>query len=186
MQKSGRKLHSLAWVIKQRSTNQPQMLMSQFCYCAIIWMCHSRMINNQINKLHKRLWDFFITIKAFLFGKVLKKISNYSWKKYSSTINRNIQSKSRVPREIIIEISKFKDRSHVLRKNNCIERRTIKSYKYGSETVSNLGEKLWYMVPENNKKIQSLQNFKNKIRLRTLLNCSCKLCKTFVANSGYV
>ena len=83
------------------------------------------------------------------------------------------------------DISKFKDHSYILRKNNCIERRTIKSYKYGSETVSNLGEKLWYMVPENNKKIQSLQNFKNKIRLRTLLNCSCKLCKTFVANSGY-
>ena len=79
-----------------------------------------------------------------------------------------------------------KDRSYILRKNNCIERRTIKSYKYGSETVSNLGEKLWYMVPEDNKKVQSLQNFKNKIRLRTLLNCPCKLCKTFVANGGYV
>ena len=83
------------------------------------------------------------------------------WKKLVTIHERNIQVllteifevKSRVPREIMTDISKFKDHSYILRKNNCIERRTIKSYKYGSETVSNLGEKLWYMVPENNKKV---------------------------------
>ena len=47
------------------------------------------------------------------------------------------------------EIFKFKDHLYDLRKNNCIERRIIKSCKYGSETVSNLGSKLWDILPEN-------------------------------------
>ena len=56
--KVGKKLHCLAGVIKYMSANQPQMLMrryimSQFCYCPLVCMCHSRKINNPINKLHE-------------------------------------------------------------------------------------------------------------------------------------
>ena len=62
---------------------------------------------------------------------------------------RNIQElltetfkvKSGVAPEIMTEILKFKDHSYDLRNNNCTERRIIKSYIYGSETVLNLGAK---------------------------------------------
>ena len=45
--------------MKFMSKNQAQLLMrrfimSQFSYCPLIWMCHSRRINNQINKLDER------------------------------------------------------------------------------------------------------------------------------------
>ena len=73
-----------------------------------------------------------------------------------------------------------------MRKNTYIERRIIKSCKYGSETVSNLGAKLWNILPENVKKAESLQDFKEKIRFWTPLYCPCKLCKTYMANVGYV
>ena len=51
----GAKLHAFARVIKYMSTNQAQaqirsFIMPQFSYCSLIWMCHSRKINNQINK----------------------------------------------------------------------------------------------------------------------------------------
>ena len=29
-------------------------IMSQFSYCRLVWMCHSRTSNNKINKLHER------------------------------------------------------------------------------------------------------------------------------------
>ena len=64
--------------------------------------------------------------------------------------------------------------------------RIIRLCKYGSETVSNLGTKLWDILPENIKKDESLQEFKNEIKYWTLLNCPCKLCKTYIANVGYV
>ena len=33
---------------------------SQFSYCPIIWMCHSRTVNSKINKLHERcLWIIY-------------------------------------------------------------------------------------------------------------------------------
>ena len=63
------------------------------------------------------------------------------------------------------EIFKFKDHSYNLRKNNCIERQMIISCKYGSETVLNLGAKLWDILLENIKKAESPQDFKKKARL---------------------
>ena len=68
--------------------------------------------------------------------------------------------KSGAALEIMTEIFKFKDHSYDLRKNNYLERRIIKSCKYVSETVSNLGAKLWGILPENIKKAESLQVFK--------------------------
>ena len=29
-------------------------IMSQFSYCPLVWMCHSRTLNNKINKIHER------------------------------------------------------------------------------------------------------------------------------------
>ena len=60
---------------------------------------------------------------------------------------------------------KFKDHSYDLRKNNYIQRRIIKSCKYGSETVSNLGAKLRDILPENIEKSEFFQDFLKKKKM---------------------
>ena len=113
-------------------------IMLQFSYCPLIWMCHSRTSNNQINKLHERALRLVYNDKSSSFRELLER-------DHSVTIHeRNIQVllteifkvKSGAAPEIMTEIFKFKDHSYDLRKNNCLEMRIIKSCKYGSETVS--------------------------------------------------
>ena len=136
-------------------------IMSQFSYYPLIWICHSRRINNRINKLHERALKLAYNDKSSSFRELLEKDN-------SVTINkRNIQVllteiftlKSGAALEIMTEVFKLKDHSYDLRKNNYLERRIIKTCKYGSETVSNLGAKLWDILPENIKKAESLQVF---------------------------
>ena len=67
--------------------------------------------------------------------------------------------------EIMTKMFKFKCHSYDLRKNNCIEKRIIKSSKFDSDTVSNLGAKLWDILSENIKKAESEAEF------WTPLNC---------------
>ena len=107
-------------------------------------MCHSRTINTQINKLHERALRLVYNNKSFSFRELLERDN-------SVTIHeRNIQVllteifkvKSGAAPELMAEIFKFKDHSYDLIKNNCLERRIIKSCQYGSETASNLGGKL--------------------------------------------
>ena len=57
--KAGQKLHALARISNFMSTKQKLLIMnafisSQFGYCPLIWMCHSRALNTRINRIHER------------------------------------------------------------------------------------------------------------------------------------
>ena len=54
--KVSQKLHILARVATYMNADKLRRLMkeSQFNYCPLVWMFHSRTLNNRINRLHKR------------------------------------------------------------------------------------------------------------------------------------
>ena len=61
--KVSQKLHALARVSKFISKKKLKVvmkafIMSQFSYCPLVWMCHSRTLNIKINKLHERTLRF--------------------------------------------------------------------------------------------------------------------------------
>ena len=91
-------------------------IMSQVRYCPLIWMCHVRKINNQINKLLERALRIVYNNKSSSFLELLEK-------DMPATIHeRNIQvllteifkAKSGVAPEIMTEIFKFKDHIHMI------------------------------------------------------------------------
>ena len=57
--KARAKLKALARIapfmnFKKRKALMKVYFMAQFSYCPLIWMFHSRTVNNEINKLHER------------------------------------------------------------------------------------------------------------------------------------
>ena len=40
--------------LKKRRFLMNSFFASQFSYCSLIWMCHSRIVNSKINELHER------------------------------------------------------------------------------------------------------------------------------------
>ena len=59
LKKGNQKLHALARISKYLDKDKLRIVMktfiqSQFNYCPLIWMFHSRIMNNKINKLHER------------------------------------------------------------------------------------------------------------------------------------
>ena len=122
------------------------------------------LVAETINKLRERALRLVYNDKRSSFRELLER------DKSVAIHERNIQVllteifkvKSGIEPEIMTGIFKFKDHSYDLRKGNCIERRIIKSCKYGNETVLNLGEKLWYILPENVKKLNLFRILKTK------------------------
>ena len=53
-----------------------------------------------------------------------------------------------------------------------------------SESISYLGPKIWGMVPDTYKNIDSLYNFKKAIKKWKAENCPCRICKIFFRNIG--
>ena len=57
--KSSQKIHALPRISHYLSPNKKRILLktfvtSQFNYCPLVWMCHSRILNNRINNIHLR------------------------------------------------------------------------------------------------------------------------------------
>ena len=56
---TSQKLHELSRVASHKSFNKRRILLktfitSQFNYCSLVWMCHSRDLNNRIKNLYER------------------------------------------------------------------------------------------------------------------------------------
>ena len=78
LKKANKKNHALARVCNYLDTKKRRVLMkafitSQFSYCPLVWMFHSRTLNNRINKIHERALRLFYKDEAFLsFDDLLK------------------------------------------------------------------------------------------------------------------
>ena len=61
IKKAGRKVSDLSRIFLFMDLTKRRLLMnsffsSQFSYCPLIWMCHSRTVNNKINKLNEDVY----------------------------------------------------------------------------------------------------------------------------------
>ena len=140
--------------------------MSQFGYCPLFWMNHSRTLNNRLNGLHKRALSLVYKDFSSSFPELFAKDKNVT------IHHRNLQTlaykifkvKNNKAPEILTEIFSQKESSHSFRNSTALQGRGIKTVMYGSETISSLGAKIWDILPPELKKIVSPTLFKKKIR----------------------
>ena len=80
--------------------------------------------------------------------------------------------------EILKEILVFqKNETYNLRSGNHLARKTIRTKQYGIENVSNLGAKLWNLLPGEIRNSSSMTVFKNKIRNELLKNVHARFVR---------
>ena len=161
---------------------------SQFGYCPLIWIFHSRTLNNKINKLHERSLRLAYSDPVSSFLELLDMDKSF-------TIHgRNLQSLAIEMYKIEQNISPSFTRSifplannpYQLRNKQTYQTENIRTVAYGSETIAYRGPKTWDLVPDNIKMSESLHAFRTKIRQWKPQGCSCRLCKTYIANVGFI
>ena len=81
--KASQKLHALARIshfmkIKQRQIIFKSFIYSQFGYCPLVWMFHSRKLNNRINKIHERSLRIIYDDSKLTFRELLNKDNSFT------------------------------------------------------------------------------------------------------------
>ena len=56
----------------------------------------------------------------------------------------------------------------------------------GTESISYLGPKVWELVPDNLKRVNSMTSFKEQKKKWNPENCPCRLCKTCIQHVGFI
>ena len=169
--KSSQKLHALARISRYMSQNKLKIIMkafitSQFGYCPLVWMFHSRKLNNRVNKIHERALRLVYKDNTSSFTELLIKDN-------SVTIHdRNLQvlateiykTLNNLNPKIMKNIFMERDISYNLRKTKSFKTFNVKTVKYGTETLSFRGPKTWEMVPNVIKNSTSLMEFKHGLQ----------------------
>ena len=191
--KANLKLHALSRISSFMSSDKLKIVMkafvlSQFNYCPLIWMFHSREMNNRINHIHERALRIAYKDKSSSFAELLRKDG-------SVRIHyRNVQSlateiykfiNGQTPK-IMEEIFQINNNLYNLRTMPVLKECNVRTVHYGQGSISYLAPRIWMQVPENIKNSTSLQSFKTSIKKWIPNNCPCRLCKIFVPELGFI
>ena len=191
--KANQKLHALARISNYMSSAKLKMLMksfvtSQFSYCPLVWMFHSKKMNNRINHIHERALRIAYNDRLSTFESLLDKDK-------SVTIHdRNLQLlatemyklKHDLAPQIMKDLFPLREMNYNLRSYNVFKSSNINTVYNGKETLSFRGPKTWSIVPEEIQNSLSLKSFKIKIKKWKPVGCTCRICTPFIAGVGFI
>ena len=72
------------------------------------------------------------------------------------------------------------------RNEKCWELSKARTVFYGTETIRCRGPKTWDLLPQHIRDSKTLSEFKNKVKTWKPLGCTCRLCKTFIPELGFI
>ena len=121
----------------------------QFSYCPLIWIFHSRIMNNKTNRLHERYMRLIYGDKTSSFEELLEQDKNasiHTWnlQMLATEMFKGYRSMS-LP--IFSKLFRQRDICYNLRSNSNFAVPNVKFVFHGSESISYLGPKIWDIVP---------------------------------------
>ena len=188
------KLHAMARLSNFMNENQLKTVMrafitSQFGYCPLIWMHHSRTLNNGINRLHERALRIVYKEPNLPFKDLLIKDNTVSihHRNLQVLVTELYKIKNGIAPTLMYDVFKISSNPcNTRRGEDSFQTRNVKSVKYGTETLSYLGPLIWQEVPEHIRQETNFSIFRKLIKQWKPAKCPCRLCKTYIANIGFI
>ena len=191
--KVSKKLHALRRVSHYMSKDKLRIIMkafieSQFGYCPLVWMFHSRKLNNRINALHEKALRLVYSNSTLSFTELLTldgsfTIHHRNLQKLATEMFKVKHSLSPTFMKELLPVSTCR---YNLRNAPEFVASNIHTVYNGTETISFRGPKIWSLVPQGIKNSESIHEFKNKIKYWKPVGCTCRLCKTYIHNLGFI
>ena len=122
---------------------------SQFGYCPLIWMCHNRNAQKQINRIHERALRIVYNDNNSSFEDLLTKsgsISIHHTNLHQVAIEI-YKALNDVSSTLMFELFRFKEKKYNLRNKNALVSNIPHSTNYGINTISHLAQKIWEIIP---------------------------------------
>ena len=151
----------------------------QFGYCPLVWMFHNRRYNNKINRLHQRMLRIVYKDYKSSFAELLSE--NKSFTVHPKNVQKLAIEMYKVKNElrpnIMLDLFKKVTHPYNLRNGLICGSYKIKTARYGTETITYHGPKIWSIIPDEIRKSTSLETFRQKIKLWKPDSCPCRICK---------
>ena len=192
-QKASNKLYALARISPYTDQRKLRTLMrafitSQFQYCPLIWMFHSRQLNKKINKIQERALRIVYKDAESTYSELLEKdcAVTIHTKNLQLLMTEMYKTRNDLNPSFMQEIFCENESHYNLRNNVEFVQPRVRSVGNGTESIRFKGPQLWQMLPQTIRNSGSLAQFKANIKNWKGENCPCKLCRTFIPNLGFL
>ena len=148
--------------LQQRKTFMKSFIDSQFNYCPLIWMQHTRSLNNKINKLQERSLRIVYEDYTSSFDNLLKKYKNKTihQKNIEKLAIQMYKIKNNTAPKFFTDLFTVNNNYYSLRRNPDFLLSRPKTVSKGTEAIRYSGPKIWHDLPEDIKLTESLSEFK--------------------------
>ena len=163
-------------------------ILSQFNYCPLVWMFCDRTLNNKINRIHERalritykdmtsdhdtmlLKDNAVPIRIWNLQLLMTEVYKTKWE-----LNPSFMEEIFVENSSPYGLGSCHDPllPQVRTTCNCLD------------TISFRGCRLWQALPNDIQQSETLSSFKRRIKVWKGVECNCRLCRSFVAQVGFL
>ena len=134
---------------------------SQFGYCPLVWFFCSRKINNRMNRIQERALRIAYKDYVSTFAQLLEKDSSVSIQIRNLQVlaTEIFKARNNLSPPIVQNIFRTTEPAYSLRRDTIFESRRIQTQRYGIESLTYLGSKIWSQVPNEIKKSATLSLF---------------------------
>ena len=192
--KVGQRLHALARIanymdISKRHHIMNAFILSQFWYCLLIWMFHSRKFNHRINEIHECALRVVYNDQQFSFEELLEIDNSFSIHKrnHQKLVIEMFKVNNGLSVQVISENVHFVENHYNLRHQSRTKFKVDhdKNETYGKQSLSYLVPKIWNSIPQEIKNVTTLAAFKTKIKHWKPI-CSCRICRIYIHHGFFM
>ena len=185
--KINQKLNTFARIAFSLKFDQRKLLLNAFIAsqdAPDVWMFRNRKINNNINRIHERVYqDHNSTFEELLAEGGSFKIHYHNLQRLLIEI---FKVKMKLAPEIMNGVFDIIECPYPLGNELRFKSKNIRTVRYGIETAAFVSSRIWSYMPSELKESMSLNKFRSKIKTRKPENCPCKLCKIYLQRIGYL
>jgi hypothetical protein len=161
---------------------------SPFGYCPLIWMFHSRTMNNRINNLHERVLRIVYKDHTTPFQELLEKDKSVTihHRNLQKLVTEMFNVKQGIAPLTMNSICNEIAGNYNLRNNRIWATHNVHTVNCGTETLSFRDSKTWEILPDSIKTATFLNDFKSKVKTWKPERCICRLCQTYIPSFGFL
>ena len=191
--KAGSKLFALARIAGYMDRNKLRILMrafviSQLQCCPLVLMFNSRHLNNKFNGVHERALRIAHKDYQSIFNVLLENDCsvNMQAKNLQTLVTEMLKTTENLNPPFKKGIFCERSAAYNLRNNNYFLPPRVRKVSYRTETFKYREQRLWVTLPQYIRNTQSINGFKIHIKNSTGADCTCRLCRVFVPQLGFL
>ena len=191
--KVANKLNALTRVAPYLDYKQTKLIYNSFfkgqlSYCPLIWTFCSRRSNRLINQLQERALRIIHKDYNSSFSELLEMTNETTIRirNLKFLVTEIYKFLNGLSPRIMNEVFQINECPYNLRNPRTLASKHKSTVRYGLDTIAFKGPQIWQDIPLEIRNSESLYLFKPNMKQMQSISCHCKICKTFIANLGYL